>query len=155
MSGARGSGCGGRGRGEWNRGVCRRRCRVVVAVTSPLHRCVRYSGIAALLGWTWSAWAQEAAGTPIAAGAGVGDLLIGLGMSPAMAGPAASLGLPGLLVYLAWRVGKAGGITGQVRIPDDQLARLVAALRDESADLDRAPTLDPPRRDRADPEVAP
>ena len=95
-------------------------------------RCLRYSAIAALLGLTWTAWAQEATGVAPQAALGLVDLLGALGIAPALAGPLSSLGLPGLLVYLAWRVGRAGGLVVQVRIPDDQLARLVAALRDDT-----------------------
>ena len=96
-------------------------------------RCVRYSTTAAALGLAWTAWAQETTGIQVTDGTGsLLDLLISLGVGPQLAGPLASLGLPGLLVYLAWRIGKAGGITVQVRIPDDQLARLVSALRDDT-----------------------
>lgn len=92
-----------------------------------LARCLRYSTLAGLLGFSWNAWAQEATGAN--SGGGAAALFAAVGVAPDLAGPLATLGLPGLLVYLAWRVGKSGGVVVQVRIPDDQLARLVAAIK--------------------------
>lgn len=99
-------------------------------------RCLHASAVAGLIGWTWSAWAQEATGTAAAAptGVSVADLLVALGVAPTIAPTLATLGLPAVLVWYAWRTAKAGGLTVQVRIPDDQMRALVAAMRDHSLD---------------------